>query len=161
MSMLAARTAQAALVTRIRGVLSKEMDPANADKILAEAIREDACAAGETFAGLAPGGPSLEHFATVLDRWREGDALTIEGVTLAEDSLSFAVTHCAYAQAYADLGLDPGLGAILSCSRDEPFAKGYSFHLSMERSRTIMEGAPRCLFTFTWRHESRSFIKHQ
>jgi hypothetical protein len=154
MSMLAARTAQAALVARIRQALEKETGPQTADRVLAEAIREDARAAGEAFAGMASGGPSLEHFATVLDRWREGDALTIEGVTLTDDTLSFAVTRCAYARAYADLGLDPVLGSILSCSRDEPFATGYSPHLSMERSRTIMEGAPRCLFTFTWRHES-------
>ncbi len=153
MSMLAARTAQAALVARIRQVLEKETDPVTADRILAEAIRADARAAGEAFAGRAAGAPSLEHFATVLDRWREGDALAIQGVTLTNDTLSFAVTRCAYARAYADLGLDPALGSILSCSRDEPFATGYSPRLSMERSRTIMEGAPRCLFTFTWRHE--------
>lgn len=153
MSMLATRNAQAALVVRIRGILRKETDPETADRVLAEAIREDARAAGEAFASKAPGGPSLDHFATVLDLWREGDALAIDDITLAEDSLSFAVTRCAYAQTYADQGLDPGLGAILSCSRDESFAKGYSLRLSMERSRTIMEGAPRCLFTFTWRHE--------
>ena len=153
MSMLAARTAQAALVARIREVLHKETDPETADRVLAEAIREDARAAGAAFAGLAPGGPNLRHFATVLDRWREGDALTIEGVTLTADALSFAVTRCAYARAYADLGLDPVLGSILSCSRDEPFAKGYSPRLSMESSQTIMEGASRCLFTFVWRNE--------
>ena len=153
MSMLAARTAQAALVARIRDVLKTETDPETADRVLVEAIRADARAAGEAFAGLAPGGPNLRHFATVLDRWREGDALTIEGVTLTSNALSFAVTRCAYARAYAEQGLDPELGSILSCSRDEPFAKGYSPRLSMERSRTIMEGAQRCLFTFTWRHE--------
>lgn len=153
MSMLAVRTAQAALVVRIREVLQKETDPETADRVLAEAIRGDARAAGEAFAGRAIGGPNLEHFATVLDRWREGGALDIECVTLTKDSLSFAVTRCAYAQAYAALGLDPVLGSILSCSRDEPFATGYSPSLSMDRSKTIMEGAPRCLFTFTWRRE--------
>ena len=65
MSMLATRTAQAALVARIRRVLSKETDPETADRVLAEAIREDARAAGAAFAGLAPGGPSLEHFAKI------------------------------------------------------------------------------------------------
>lgn len=159
MSMLAARTAQAALVARIREVLRKETDPQTADGILAEAIRADARAAGAAFAALAPAGPCLQHFATVLDRWREGSALAIEGVTLTESCLSFAVTGCAYARAYADMGLDPELGFILSCSRDEPFAQGYSPCLSMRRSATIMQGAPACVFTFGWNeqgHEQRS-----
>ena len=77
MSMLAVRTAQAALVARIREVLKKKTDPETADRVLAEAIREDAHAAGAAFAGLAPGGPSIQHFATVLDRWREGDAVRV------------------------------------------------------------------------------------
>lgn len=150
MSMITVRTAQAGLVARIREALKEHVGPGQADKILTEAITADARAAGAAFAQLAPDKPSLAHFATVLARWQEDDALVLEGVTLTESSLSFSVTRCAYASAYANMGLDPELGYTLSCSRDEPFAQGYSPRLSMRRSDTIMLGAPACLFTFVW-----------
>ena len=150
MNMLAVRTAQASLAARIFESLKDGLGPDQAQAYLADAIATDARCAGAAFARLAPQAPSLAHFATVLERWREGGALAIEDVALAGNTLSFVVTHCAYARAYADMGLDPELGFILSCSRDEPFAHGYSPRLSMERSQTIMQGAPACLFTFTW-----------
>jgi hypothetical protein len=150
MSMIAVRTAQAGLVARIWKALKEEVGPGPARKILTEAITDDAKAAGEAFARLAPDKPDLRHFATVLARWQEDNALIVEDMTLTGSSLSFAVTRCAYARAYADMGLDPELGFILSCSRDEPFAQGYSPGLSMRRSDTIMQGAPACLFTFIW-----------
>ena len=149
MSMIATRTAQAGLAARIWDVLQEESGP-QAAAILAEAVRRDAEAAGAAFARLAPDGPCLTHFATVLDRWRENNALTVQDVTLTETTLSFVVTDCAYARAYADMGLQQELGLILSCSRDEPFAHGYSPRLSMARSKTIMQGAPACTFTFSW-----------
>jgi hypothetical protein len=150
MSMIAVRTAQAGLVARIWKAMKEEIGPGPARKILNTAIEADAKAAGEAFARLAPDKPSLRHFATVLARWQEDNALVVQGVTLTDSSLSFAVTDCAYARAYADMGLPPELGLVLSCARDEPFAHGYSPCLSMRRSETIMQGAPTCLFTFDW-----------
>ena len=150
MDMLAIRSAQAGLAMRIFQTLSREVGPDRARGFLAEAIENDARSGGEAFAGQAPQGPSLEHFATVLERWRAGGALTIENVKLDETTLSFTVTDCGYARAYADMGIEPAMGAVLSCSRDEPFAQGYSPKLTMRRTQTIMDGAPTCLFTFTW-----------
>lgn len=151
MSMIAARTAQAGVVDRIWNSLQENVGPDLAKKILTEAIQADAMAAGQAFASQAPRGATLEHFATILERWQEDDALTIRDVGLTSSTLSFAVTDCAYARAYAGMGLPPELGVILSCARDEPFAKGYSPCLSMRRSQTIMQGHPCCQFTFTWR----------
>lgn len=151
--MIAARTAQAGLAARIWNVLKEKVGPGPAHAILTEAIRSDAQAAGAAFARQASGTPSLRHFATVLERWREDNALAVIDVTLTDASLSFTVTDCAYARAYAAMGLEPELGVILSCSRDEPFARGYSPCLSMIRSRTIMQGAPACSFIFHWNEQ--------
>ena len=150
MNMLAIRTAQAGLIDRIWTSLKKDVGPERARAILSEAIQADARAAGEAFARLAQGNPSLKHFATVLDRWQEGGALEITDMDLTASTLSFTVRACAYARKYSEMGLEPELGAILSCVRDAPFAQGYSHCLSMQRSQTIMQGAPRCLFTFSW-----------
>ncbi len=149
--MLAIRTAQAGLVARIWNALKEDVGPDRARKILTEAIRTDARVAGETFARLAQGEPNLKHFATVLERWQEGGALEITDMDLTDSTLSFAVRACAYARQYAEMGLDPELGAILSCARDEPFAQGYSPSLSMQRECTIMDSAPKCLFSFLWK----------
>jgi hypothetical protein len=151
MSMLAIRSAQAGLAIRILESMTREVGPDKALGILAEAIENDSRSGGEAFARLAPEGPCLEHFSTVLERWRAGGALTIENVELEGTTLSFAVTNCGYARAYADMGIAPDVGAVLSCSRDEPFAQGYSPKLTMQRTQTIMNGAPSCLFTFTWK----------
>ncbi|NCC05987.1 MAG: L-2-amino-thiazoline-4-carboxylic acid hydrolase [Proteobacteria bacterium] len=151
MSMIAARTAQAGLAARIFTSLKAHLDPLLAGKILTEAIQSDAMAAGQAFARQAPEGPNLKHFATVLERWREDNALVIEDVELSDDTLNFVVTNCAYARVYAEMSLEPELGFILSCARDEPFAHGYSPCLDMQRSETIMQGRPCCRFTFTWR----------
>jgi len=149
--MIATRTAQAGLVARIWNSLQENVGPELAKKILTEAIQADAKATGQAFARLAPHGPTLKHFATILERWQEDNALTIKDVSLTSSTLAFTVTNCAYARAYADMGLKSELGFILSCARDEPFAQGYSPCLSMRRSQTIMQGHSCCQFTFAWR----------
>jgi hypothetical protein len=40
------------------------------------------------------------------------------------------------------------LGFCLSCSRDEPFTKGFNPRMKLLRTRTIMEGASHCDFRF-------------
>ena len=86
-----------------------------------------------------------------MDCWRNGGALTTEDVRLEANRLSFAVTRCAYLEKYRSLGLPEELAGLISCCRDEPFAQGYSQRLALDRPRTLAQGAPACLFTFTWR----------
>jgi hypothetical protein len=40
------------------------------------------------------------------------------------------------------------LGCLLSCDRDEPFLKGFSDEITLDRSRTIMEGGRYCDFVY-------------
>ena len=150
MTMLETRKAQAHLAIRIWKELLQQVGPDEAGRILRRAIAADARAAGMAFAKQTESSPSLEHFATVLTRWQEDNALAIEKIQLNSTTLSFTVVHCAYAQVYAEMGVPSELGAILSCSRDEPFAQGYSSKLRMERSRTIVEGSCHCSFQFHW-----------
>ncbi len=150
MTMLETRKAQAQLAIRIWKELLQQVGPDEAGRILRRAIAADARAAGMAFAKQTESSPSLEHFATVLTRWQEDNALAIEKIQLNSTTLSFTVVHCAYAQVYAEMGVPSELGAILSCSRDEPFAHGYSRKLRMERSRTIIENAACCRFVFHW-----------
>ena len=63
--------------------------------------------------------------------------------------LSFNVTRCAYAEMYGRLGLKE-FGTCLSCRRDASFAEGFNPGLKLQRTQTIMEGAPFCDFRFSF-----------
>lgn len=93
------------------------------------------------------GDSSLEAFATTLGRWCENDALEIHVLEQSDERLSFNVVRCGYAEMYRRLGLED-LGASLSCVRDFALAEGFSPDIELERTQTIMQGAPYCDFRF-------------
>lgn len=93
------------------------------------------------------GESSLEAFATTLGRWSENDALELEVLERSDERLSFNVVRCRYAEMYRRLGLED-LGASLSCVRDFALAEGFSPDIALERTQTIMQGAPYCDFRF-------------
>ncbi|MDG3003829.1 L-2-amino-thiazoline-4-carboxylic acid hydrolase [Paludisphaera mucosa] len=93
------------------------------------------------------GEQSLEAFATTLGRWKENDALQIDVLESTPDRLSFNVVRCRYAEMYRRLGLED-LGATLSCQRDFALAEGFSPDIELERTQTLMQGAPFCDFRF-------------
>jgi len=132
--------------TLIRGfadVLGRE----RALDIAALAIREDAGAAGRETGGRAGGGiAELERL--VREVWSAEDAMTVHFLEITDRALNFDVTRCRYAELYQRLGIKD-LGFVLSCSRDEPFARGFNPRLSLRRTQTIMQGARCCDFRFT------------
>ncbi|HYL80500.1 MAG TPA: L-2-amino-thiazoline-4-carboxylic acid hydrolase [Candidatus Acidoferrum sp.] len=93
------------------------------------------------------GGNSLRHFASGKDPWVKGDALRIEVLQETGSAYDFNVTRCRYAEMYRALGI-PELGAVLSCGRDFALGEGFSPHLKLARTQTIMEGAPFCDFRY-------------
>jgi hypothetical protein len=90
---------------------------------------------------------SLTAFASCLSRWQEGGALELEVLEQTDDTLSFNVTRCRYAELYRDLGL-ADLGFSLSCQRDGALAEGFDPSIHLTRTQTIMEGASHCDFRF-------------
>jgi hypothetical protein len=48
----------------------------------------------------------LLQLGTVLDRWRQGDALTIDVLRHDAEALEFNVTRCRFAEMYRALGLE-------------------------------------------------------
>ena len=93
------------------------------------------------------GDASLETFSQVLELWREGGALEIDLIEQSADRLSFNVTRCRYAELYRALGL-ADLGGSLSCQRDFALVEGFNPAIALERTQTLMEGAPFCDFRF-------------
>jgi predicted ArsR family transcriptional regulator len=67
---------------------------------------------------------------------------------LTDGVLRFHVDHCSYADLYRSRGLGE-VGVAFSCRRDAPFAEAFLPGVVVEQSKTILEGAIRCEFTYT------------
>ena len=101
------------------------------------------------------GGNTLAHLVQGQANWLKGDSLTIEVRHLDETAYEYDVTRCRYAEMYQALGI-PELGAILSCGRDFALGDGFNPDLTLTRTQTIMEGAPRCDFRYRLEPPTRS-----
>ncbi|MEZ4553882.1 MAG: L-2-amino-thiazoline-4-carboxylic acid hydrolase [Dehalococcoidia bacterium] len=153
LSLLQRRGIEAEVLIPFIRRLEVELGPERAHRIARETIDEIAREQGRAVAeGL--GRTDLEGFHAVRDTWSgAGGDLTIE--TLREDGerLEFNVTRCRFAELYERLGARD-LGFLLSCGRDFTLSEGYSPDLELERSQTIMQGAPFCDFRYRYRAPS-------
>lgn len=95
----------------------------------------------------AMGGDSLAGFAETLRFWTQDNALEIEVLAQSEDAFDFNVTRCRYAELYRALGI-ADLGAVLSCNRDWALIAGFNPGVTLERTQTLMQGAPYCDFRY-------------
>ena len=96
------------------------------------------------------GGNSLSHFAGALEDWKKGDAYQMDVLEQTDETFSFNVTRCRYAEMYRALGI-PEVGALLSCNRDFSLVEGFNPAVTLTRTQTVMQGAPHCDFRFTLR----------
>ncbi len=65
----------------------------------------------------------------------------------SDEVLSFNVTRCRYAELYESLGIRE-IGTSFSCTRDLALIEGFNPDIALERTQTIMEGAPHCDFRY-------------
>lgn len=93
------------------------------------------------------GGNTLAHLVRSQADWLKGDSLTIEVLRADDAAYDYDVTRCRYAEMYRAIGI-PELGVILSCGRDSALGEGFNPDLTLTRTQTIMEGAPRCDFRY-------------
>jgi hypothetical protein len=93
------------------------------------------------------GGCSLAHFSSSLEAWKKDGAMIIDVLEEDEHTFYFDVTRCRYAEMYHALGI-PELGEILSCNRDYALIEGFNPEVELQRTQTIMEGAPFCDFRY-------------
>jgi hypothetical protein len=149
-TLLEQRRLQAQVLEPLFVVLCEELGRGRALALLGRAIERAALQAGRQAASQDPGGPNLEHFATLVRGMAAGGALELEGPTLEGRHLSYRVRRCRYLEMYAEMGLDPELAYTISCHRDEPFARGYHPGLHMQRPACLGRGDPECRFVFTW-----------
>jgi hypothetical protein len=93
------------------------------------------------------GGKSLLHLAESLKYWTMDNALEIEVLEHTDQVFAFNVKRCRYAELYESLGIRE-LGTTLSCARDFALINGFNPDVALNRTQTIMEGAPYCDFRY-------------
>ena len=127
--------------------LEAEMGEERAHAVAREVIEEIARQQGRNVAE-ALGRTDIEGFTHVKESWGgAGGDLTIETLRQDGEHLDFNVVGCRFAEMYRGMGAE-GLGFLLSCSRDYSLSEGYSDDLRLERTQTIMQGAPYCDFRY-------------
>ncbi len=154
--LLQQREIEARIVGPLVRAFAAELGHQRALEIVGQVIRELARQSGGELAQVL-GEQTLEAFARTLGRWCENGALEIEVLEKTPEKLSFNVTRCRYAEMYHALGL-ADLGGSLSCQRDYALAQGFNPAIQLDRTQTIMEGAPHCDFRFRLAPENATAI---
>ena len=151
LSMLEKRKIEAEILKEVYLTLKESHGEEVAKKTIAESVRRSAIEQARQFAAAAPGGPSLKAFRDVMPLWTKGGALEIEVKEQTDQTFTFNVVRCRYAETYKAMGLGE-IGHLLSCNRDGAFCEGYDPKLKLKRTQTIMQGASHC--DFKYRYES-------
>ncbi len=89
----------------------------------------------------------LEAYSKAIEPWSHSGALQLRILDQNDRTLNFDVTACQYADLYRNLGIEE-LGSILSCERDAAFVEGFNPSIALQRTQTIMRGAPHCDFRY-------------
>ena len=146
-SHLARREIQAPIAACLIKGFAEVMGEKKALEVATAAVQADAMISGAMAAERCHGNTIKELSRFVQEVLAEDDAMTIHFLKETDQNLSFDVTRCRYAELYEKAKIRD-LGFCLSCSRDEPFTRGFNPRMKLLRTQTIMQGAPRCDFRF-------------
>jgi hypothetical protein len=144
-TVLERRRIEAQLLGAVRSRLAAEVGAERARAILSAAVRDEAERQGRALRAELPGG--LAGIQALWERLRAGGALELEVLESTPRHLRLRVTRCRYAELYGELGLTDE-GEILSCSRDEPVARGLDGRVRLERAETLLGGAAACVLDY-------------
>ena len=143
---LARREVEARILAPMLEALGRQFGRAQVLEVMRCTIVEIAEKQGAELAALM-GGNSFDKFTQSLQFWTMDNALQIEVLEQSDTVLSFNVTRCRYAELYEKLGIRE-FGTTLSCARDFSLIHGFNPEVSLERTQTIMDGAPYCDFRY-------------
>ena len=143
---LTRREVEARILAPMLDAMGKAFGRERVLEVMRETIITIARKQGSELAGFM-GGVTFQHFAESLRFWTQDDALQIDVLEQTEETFSFNVTRCRYAELYESLGIRE-LGTALSCARDYALIEGFNPDVSLNRTQTIMEGAPYCDFRY-------------
>ena len=128
-------------------VLTDRVSESEARDIFDEAVARLVADAVEKIHSTRPR-PGLDDLWEFWKRLETDDDLDIDLLESSDNRLRFRVNRCSFAEMYASRDRVE-TGIAFSCDRDAPFAHSLVPGVHMQRSRTILEGAPYCEITYT------------
>jgi predicted ArsR family transcriptional regulator len=139
---------QAQVLVPVLRALRAELGKDKADSIVKQALRDWST---QLFAAMGAGidDSPRRKWATMQGALGDVTLKEIEFETLRhdKDALEFNVTRCRFAEFFRALD-EPELGALLICATDFDIVSASGGEVSLERSQTIMQGAPSCTFRY-------------
>jgi len=149
--MLEQRRIEANILGPVYEEMKAELGRERAREILGKAIVKNAIAQGRAYSeGLEDTG--LAAFQAMHGQWLANGALEIEMLGQTETTMDYNITRCRYSEMYREMGLGE-IGDLLSCGRDGTFCTGFDPRIKLERTQTIMQGAPHCDFRYRWEED--------
>jgi hypothetical protein len=139
---------QAQVLVPVLRALRTELGKERADAVVKKALRDWS---KQLFAAMADGieGSPRRKWAAIQKIFGEvsGREVEFEIGRHDEEALDIDVTRCRFAEFFRALG-EPELGALLICATDFDIAAVGDGAVSLDRTQTIMQGAPSCTFRY-------------
>lgn len=139
---------QAQVLVPVLRALRAELGNDQANGIVKQALRDWS---QQLFAAIGEGieGSPRRKWATMQDALADVSLQEVEVEMRRHDKevLEFDVTRCRFAEFFRALG-EPELGALLICETDFDIASASQGEVTLDRSQTIMQGAPSCTFRY-------------
>jgi predicted ArsR family transcriptional regulator len=139
---------QAQVLVPVLRALRAELGKDKADAIVKQALRDWS---RRLFAAIGDGieGSPRRKWAAIQTVFGEISGREVEFEILRQDkeALELDVTRCRFAEFFRALG-EPELGALLICEADFDIAAVGVGEVTLERTQTIMKGAPTCTFRY-------------
>ncbi len=139
---------QAQVLVPLLCALRAELGKDKADAIVKEALRDWSKRLFSEI-GNRIEGTGRRKWATMQSALEEvsGKEVEFEMLRHNKEVLEFDVTRCRFAEFFRALG-EPELGALLICATDFDIASASEGEVSLDRTQTIMQGAPSCTFRY-------------
>lgn len=137
---------QAQVLVPVLKAFRAELGEERANQIATKALREWSRKVYKDIGEGIPGSPKKKWEAIfAASAPRIGGDIDMEFLKQEPEALDFNVTGCRYADFFRQLG-EPELGAVLLCEVDRDIEEVGSPEVELERTQTIMKGAPYCDF---------------
>lgn len=146
-SPLRQRAIEIEVAEAFRSAMTERLGPSVAAELFQDAVNRLAGSAASGLRDRYPN-PTLAELWEVWSHLGGDGRLDLQLDELTDDRLRFHVEHCSYADMYRSRG-QAETGVAFSCRRDAPFARALVPGVTVEQSKTILEGNHRCEFTYT------------
>ena len=147
LSLLERRRAQAEVAVPLLREFERELGPERTREIAARAITDLARTDGRSFSDASSATDSVDRVRELVPAFARDDALEIDVREDSDDAYGFDVTRCRFAEIYRSMDA-ADWGVVLSCGRDFALTESLGDDIELERTQTLMEGAPCCDFRF-------------